>query len=125
MTVLGAPTPGNERRALGVAAGAHVLFDGCSDLLYVLLPIWQAEFGLTYADVGALRGLFSGAMASFQIPSSRIADRAGARLMLAASAAVGGLGYCLAGVSVGFVSLLITYYAVNLWIVGLHSYRGF
>ena len=25
----------------------------------------------------------------------------------------------------GFVSLLITYYAVNLWIVGLHSYRGF
>jgi cytochrome c-type biogenesis protein CcsB len=26
---------------------------------------------------------------------------------------------------VGFVSLLITYYAVNLWIAGLHSYRGF
>ena len=24
---------------------------------------------------------------------------------------------------VGFVSLLITYYAVNLWIVGLHSYK--
>jgi cytochrome c-type biogenesis protein CcsB len=24
-----------------------------------------------------------------------------------------------------FVSLLITYYAVNLWIVGLHSYKGF
>lgn len=26
--------------------------------------------------------------------------------------------------AVGFVSLLITYYAVNLWIVGLHSYAG-
>ncbi len=26
---------------------------------------------------------------------------------------------------IGFVSLLITYYAVNLWIVGLHSYKGF
>jgi cytochrome c-type biogenesis protein CcsB len=26
---------------------------------------------------------------------------------------------------VGFVSLLFTYYAVNLWIVGLHSYKGF
>ena len=24
---------------------------------------------------------------------------------------------------VGFISLLITYYAVNLWIVGLHSYK--
>jgi cytochrome c-type biogenesis protein CcsB len=26
---------------------------------------------------------------------------------------------------VGFVSLLITYYVVNLWISGLHSYKGF
>ena len=26
--------------------------------------------------------------------------------------------------TLGFVSLLITYYAVNLWIVGLHSYAG-
>jgi cytochrome c-type biogenesis protein CcsB len=26
---------------------------------------------------------------------------------------------------VGFASLLVTYYAVNLWIVGLHSYAGF
>jgi cytochrome c-type biogenesis protein CcsB len=26
---------------------------------------------------------------------------------------------------VGFASLLVTYYVVNLWIVGLHSYRGF
>jgi cytochrome c-type biogenesis protein CcsB len=25
---------------------------------------------------------------------------------------------------VGFASLLVTYYAVNLWIVGLHSYAG-
>ena len=107
MTALAASTLRTERRALGVAAGAHVLFDGYSDLLYVLLPIWQAEFGLSYADVGALRGLFSGAMASFQIPSSWLADRAGPRLMLTASVAVGGIGYCLAGVSVGFVSLLI------------------
>ena len=26
--------------------------------------------------------------------------------------------------SAGFVSLWITYYVVNLWIVGLHSYAG-
>ena len=25
----------------------------------------------------------------------------------------------------GFASLLVTYYVVNIWIVGLHSYRGF
>jgi len=107
LSALAASTHQNERRALGVAAGAHALFDGYSDLLYVLLPIWQAEFGLSYAEVGALRGLFSGAMASFQIPASALADRVGARLMLSASVAVGGVGYCLAGASAGFASLLL------------------
>ena len=38
-----------ERRALGVACGAHMLHDGYTDLVWVALPIWQAEFGLNYA----------------------------------------------------------------------------
>jgi FSR family fosmidomycin resistance protein-like MFS transporter len=107
VTVIASSTRQNERRALGVASGAHALFDGFSDLLYVLLPIWQAEFGLGYAEIGALRGLYSGAMASFQIPASFLADRVGTRVMLTASVAIGGIGYCLAGASVGFVSLVI------------------
>jgi FSR family fosmidomycin resistance protein-like MFS transporter len=107
LTAIAASARQNERRALGVASGAHALFDGYSDLLYVLLPIWQAEFGLGYAAIGMLRGLFSGAMASFQIPASFLADRVGARLMLSASVAIGGAGYCLAGASIGFVSLVI------------------
>ena len=37
---------------MGVACGAHVLHDGYTDLLYVLLPIWQAQFGLGYAEIG-------------------------------------------------------------------------
>src|SRR4029077_14747591 len=53
---------GNARRALGVASGAHALFDGFSDLLYVLLPIWQAEVGLGYAEIGALRRALFGAV---------------------------------------------------------------
>jgi FSR family fosmidomycin resistance protein-like MFS transporter len=97
----------NERRALGVASGAHALFDGFSDLLYVLLPIWQTEFGLGYAEIGMLRGLYSGAMASLQIPASFLAERIGTRAMLTASVATGGIGYCLAGASVGFVSLVM------------------
>lgn len=97
-----------ERRALGTASGIHALFDGFSDLLFVLLPVWQAEFGLTYAQVGMLRGLFSGTMASFQIPVSHIADRIGTRAMLTIAAALTGAAYCLAGASAGFVSLLAT-----------------
>ena len=41
-----------ERRTMAVAGGAHILHDGFTDLLYVLLPLWQAEFGLGYAEIG-------------------------------------------------------------------------
>src|SRR5262249_24175029 len=55
-----------ERRALGVACGAHMLHDGYTDLVWVALPIWQAEFGLNYAMVGLLRTIYSGTLASLQ-----------------------------------------------------------
>ncbi len=38
---------------------AHLLHDGYTDLLYVLLPVWQAEFGLSYAGLAAVRALYS------------------------------------------------------------------
>src|SRR5438477_12797329 len=62
-----------ERRTMGVACGAHVLHDGYTDLLYVLLPLWQVEFGLGYAEVGLLRSLFTGSMAGFQVPAGGVA----------------------------------------------------
>src|SRR6266550_496927 len=72
-----ASTKRDERRAAAVACGAHALHDGYTDLIYVLLPVWQAEFGLGYAELGLLRGLFAGTMASFQIPSALLAERLG------------------------------------------------
>jgi MFS transporter, FSR family, fosmidomycin resistance protein len=42
---------------MAIACGAHILHDGYTDLLYVLLPLWQAQFGLDYAAVGLLRAL--------------------------------------------------------------------
>ena len=96
-----------ERRALAVAAGAHILHDGYSDLLYVLLPIWRAEFGLGFAEVGFMRALFSGAMASFQVPAALLAERVGARMVLALGAAISGAGFIFAGLSGGIVSLAL------------------
>src|SRR5260221_4495803 len=58
-----------ERRTMAVACGAHVLHDGYTDLLYVLLPLWQGGFGLGYAEVGLLRALFARSMAGFQVPA--------------------------------------------------------
>ena len=100
-------TKREERRTLSVASGAHALHDGYTDLIFVMLPIWQAEFGLTYAAVGILRGVFAGTMAGLQIPASFMAERVGAVPVLAAGTALAGLGYCLAGLSASFVMLVL------------------
>jgi MFS family permease len=97
----------DERRAMGVACGAHALHDGYTDLIYVMLPLWQAEFGIGYAALGLLRTCFSGTMAGLQIPSSLLAERFGVPLVLAVGTALSGLGYLVAGASVGFWTLVI------------------
>ena len=91
---------------MAVACGAHILHDGYTDLLYVLLPLWQAQFGLDYAAVGLLRALYVGAMAGFQIPAGSIAQRLGGPLVLGLGTALAGIGYLVAGASVGFGMLV-------------------
>ena len=103
----------DERRAAGVACGAHALHDGYTDLIYVMLPIWQKEFGLGYAELGLLRGLFSGTMAGFQIPPAA-RRAAGAAAVLALGTALAGAGYCLAGASAGFTLLMVALFVGGL-----------
>ena len=70
-----------QRRAASVAGVAHALHDGYTDLIYIMLPLWQAEFGLTYAALGLLRSAFVGAMASLQIPAGYMSERFGAAIV--------------------------------------------
>jgi MFS family permease len=102
------PTPhkAQEHRALGTACGAHALHDGYTDLIYVMLPIWQQEFGLGFAALGLMKTVFSGTLAGFQIPAGFLAERVGTALVLALGTALAGFGYILAGFSHG-VPLLI------------------
>src|SRR6516225_6311257 len=44
----------SKARVLWIACGAHALHDGFTDALYVLLPLWQAQFALSYAAIGML-----------------------------------------------------------------------
>ena len=75
------------RAVLAVACGAHFIHDGFSDILYVLLPVWAAEFGLSFAQVGLLKTLYTGGMAAFQVPAGILAERRGeARLLVAGTA---------------------------------------
>jgi len=93
------------RRTLLVAGLAHALHDGYTDLIYVLLPVWQAEFGLDYAVLALLRGLYAGAMASLQVPAGQLAGHFGGRLVLTLGTVLAALGYALAGFSGGLFGL--------------------
>jgi MFS family permease len=105
-TALAPQMSGEQRRAVSIAGAAHALHDGYTDIIYILLPLWQGEFGLSYAALGALRSVFVGAMACLQIPAGLLAERFGAAIVLALGTALAGLGYCFAGVSTGFPMLL-------------------
>ncbi len=94
-----------RRRTLWSASVAHALHDGYTDLIYVLLPVWQAEFGLGYGMLALLRGLYAGAMAGLQVPAGRLAGKFGGRLVLAIGTALSGIGYALAGFSGGLLGL--------------------
>ena len=104
-TMIVAAARRDERRAARVACGAHALHDGYTDLVYVMLPVWQAELGLGYAALGILRSLFSGTLAALQIPSGMLAQRLGAPWVLALGTALVGIGYLLAGASSGITLL--------------------
>jgi FSR family fosmidomycin resistance protein-like MFS transporter len=102
----GAKHKSDEHRAMGVACGAHALHDGYTDLIYVMLPIWQNEFGLGFAALGLMKTVFSGTLAGFQIPAGFLAERFGAPIVLALGTALAGFGYCLAGLSNGVILLV-------------------
>jgi FSR family fosmidomycin resistance protein-like MFS transporter len=51
-----------QRRNLAGACLAHMLHDGYTDQLYALLPVWQSEFGLSYAGLAVVRALYYGTM---------------------------------------------------------------
>jgi MFS family permease len=106
MTAAAIGTKKEESRALGVACGAHALHDGYTDLVYVMLPIWQAEFGLGFAALGLMKTVFSGTLAGFQIPAGFLAERFGTATVLALGTALAGLGYVFAGLSTGVITLV-------------------
>jgi MFS transporter, FSR family, fosmidomycin resistance protein len=96
---------GEASRTLAVVGVNHALHDGFTDLIYVLLPVWQTEFALSYGLLALLRGLYSGTMAGLQIPVGRLAERIDGKILLMLGTAVSALGYVCAGLSGGVIGL--------------------
>jgi MFS family permease len=105
-----------ERRNLIGACLAHVLHDGYTDQLYALLPVWQAQFGLSYAGLATVRALYYGTMSGLQVPGDRVVKRLTARTALVLSTFIAALGFLMMALPLGFAGL-----CVGLVLAGLGS----
>ena len=100
-------------RTLWTACAAHALHDGYTDLIYLLLPIWQAEFAIGYGALAFLRGLAAASMAGLQVPMGRVAEHIGGRTTLALGTALAAIGYVIAGYSAGLIGLCVALVVVG------------
>jgi MFS family permease len=105
-----------QRRNLAGACLAHFLHDGYTDQLYALLPVWQSEFGLSYAGLAMVRALYSATMGGLQVPGNRLISRFGPRAALALATLIAAAGYLTTALPLGFAGL-----CVGLVIAGIGS----
>lgn len=109
-TIAPAPADKTKSRSLLAACLAHAVHDGYTDALYAFLPVWQAQFGLSFAALAVVRALYSGTMGGLQIPADRALRGLSARsalilstLIAAAGLLIMALPFGLAGLCVGLV----------------------
>ena len=96
-----------RRRNLLGACLAHLLHDGYTDQLYALLPVWQLDFGLSYAGLAIVRALYYGTMAGFQVPADRLTANLSSRAVLALATFIAAGGYLVASLPFGFAILCV------------------
>ncbi len=119
--------PGNEvmtqmnkssakKRSLVAACLTHALHDGYTDSLYAFLPVWQSQFGLSYAQLAIMRALYFATMGGLQIPADRVLRGYSARRALILSTFVASFGLLIMALPLGFSSL-----CVGLVIAGIGS----
>jgi MFS family permease len=82
-----------------------MLHDGYTDQLYALLPIWQSDFGLSYAGLAVVRALYYGTMGGLQVPGSRLIAKLSPRAALALATFVAAAGYLIVALPCGFSGL--------------------
>lgn len=101
------PAAPSRSRVLWFSCVAHVLHDGYTDMIYVLLPMWQMDFGLSYGTLAMLRGVYAGTMAGLQLPAGRLARTFGNKSLLVAGTLLAAIGYAAAGASGSLLGLCV------------------
>ena len=103
----------SPKRTLATCCATHILHDGLSDISYVLLPMLAQAFNLSLAQVGLVRSAWRAATAIFQTPAGLIAERLGARNLLAFGTACAGLAFIALGQAAGFAAILLALFCAG------------
>lgn len=102
-----------QKSALSVGCTAHVVQDGLSATIYVLLPVLAQSFGLSYTQVGLFKGLKSLAQAALEMGSGLLTERFGELRVIIFGLLLSGIGYL--GLAFAPTALIIL---ICLFIVG-------
>src|ERR1700722_19953057 len=101
------PAAPSKRRSLIAACLAHALHDGYTDGLYAFLPIWQAQFSLSYTGLAMVRALYAVTMGGLQVPGDRVLRGLSPRAALALSTLIAAAGFLIMALPLGFGGLCI------------------
>lgn len=105
-TVIGKPQKEEPKwQALLTGNLAHFIHDGFTDMLYLFFPLWQAQWALTFTEVGLLKTVVSGSMAMFQLPVGIVANRIGQVKLLLIGTVITSLAIMLWGLAVSPILL--------------------
>jgi len=96
----------DRRKVLSATSLAHLYHDGATDMHYLLFTLWQQQFGLSLAEIGMLKALFSGALATLQIPAGELGKRIGERKVLIGGTLLLSTALFLYSFSSGIVQLM-------------------
>lgn len=92
-------------RSLIAACLAHLLHDGYTDGLFAFLPVWQTQFGLSYAWLAITRALYYATMGSLQLPGNMLVEGLSPRAALVLSTLIAAAGFALMAAPLGFAGL--------------------
>ena len=94
-------------RVLLVAASVHTCNDAMFAVMYPLLPLMAVDLGLSYAEVGLVKALYSGASGILQFPAGVMAERWGEYALLAFGNGWGAAGLLGIATATTFPILLV------------------
>lgn len=109
----------HRKAAFAASATSHIVQDGLSSAINVLLPILAQTFGLSYAQVGLLRGIKSLVQALVEVSSGWLAERTGEAQLLVIGLLLSGLGYIAMAAAPGILVIALCLAVVGAG-TGLH-----